>query len=69
VYAFNRRFLKSIDDPFWEAVSLGFCGAIFVYVISTVYVDSWIYYPLPFTFWALAAAIYRIGVLRGILRV
>lgn len=69
VYGFNRRFLKSIQDPFWEAVSLGFGGAIFVYVISTVYVDSWIYYPLPFTFWALAAAIYRIGILRGILRV
>lgn len=63
----SAAFSKKIDDPFWEAVSLGFCGAIFIYVIATLYVDSWIYYPLPFTFWALAAAIYRAGVLQGIL--
>ena len=68
VYGFNRRFLKSIEDPFWEAISLGFSGVIFIYIISTVYVDSWIYYPLPFTFWALAAAIYRVGALRGFFR-
>ncbi|MFH1862234.1 MAG: hypothetical protein ABH878_05415 [bacterium] len=67
VYRFCRRFLKYIDDPFWEAVALGFCGTIFVFVISTFYIDSWIYYPLPFTFWALAAAIYRVGIIRGIL--
>lgn len=64
-YGFTRRFMKQVDDPFWEAVSLGFCGAILIYIISTVYVDSWIYYPLPFTFWALAAAIYRVGVIKG----
>jgi hypothetical protein len=69
VYRFTRRFLREIDDPFWEAIALGFCGATFIYVISTFYIDSWIFYPLPFTFWALAAAIYRVGVLRGILRV
>lgn len=66
VYRFTRRFLHQIKDPFWEAIALGFCGAIFIYVISTIYVDSWVYYPLPFTFWALAAAIYRVGILRGI---
>ncbi len=69
VYRFTRSFLRQIDDPFWESIALGFCGVIIIYVISTVYIDSWVYYPLPFTFWALAAAIYRIGVLRGILRV
>jgi hypothetical protein len=66
VYRFTRHFMKQIADPFWEAVSLGFCGAIVIYVISTVYVDSWIYYPIPLTFWALAAAIYRVGIIRGV---
>jgi hypothetical protein len=65
VYGFTRRFMKQVDDPFWEAVSLGFCGAIIIYIVSTVYVDSWIFYPLPFTFWAIAAAIYRVGVIKG----
>jgi hypothetical protein len=69
VYRFTRRFLREIDDPFWESIALGFCGSIFIYVISTVYVDSWIFYPLPFTFWAIAAAIYRVGVIRDILSV
>ena len=68
VYRFTRVFLRRIKDPFWESVALGFCGMTFVYVISTVYNDSWVYYPLPFTFWAVAAAIYRIGVLRGIFK-
>jgi hypothetical protein len=69
VYRFTRRLLKTIDDPFWESIALGFCGSIFIYVISTVYVDSWIFYPLPFTFWAIAAALYRVGVIRGVLSV
>jgi hypothetical protein len=66
IYRAVRRFLKQIDDPFWEAISLGFCGLTIVYIVSIVYVDSWIYYPLPFTFWALAAAIYRVGIIKGI---
>lgn len=65
VYRFNRRFLRLAQDPFWESVSLGFCGAIVIYAISTVYVDSWIFYPLPFTFWALAAALYRVHLLQS----
>lgn len=69
VYRFNRLFLSRIDDPFWESVSLGFSGVVFIYVLSTFYVDSWIYYPLPFTFWAVAGAIYRVGVIRGIMTV
>ncbi len=69
VYRFVRRFLILIDDKFWESVALGFCGSTFIYVISTFYIDSWIYYPLPFTFWVLAAAIYRMGVIRGIFTV
>jgi hypothetical protein len=67
VYRFVRRFLRQIDDPFWEAISLGFCGVTIVYIIATLYVDAWIYFPLPFTYWALAAAIYRIGIIKGIL--
>jgi hypothetical protein len=66
VYTFTRKFIKEINEPFWEAVGLGFCGAIVIYVISTVYVDSWIYYPIPLTFWALAAALYRVGIIRGV---
>ncbi|MBU0518775.1 hypothetical protein KJ564_07540 [bacterium] len=69
VYRFTRRFLKEIDDPFWESIALGFQGTIFIYVISTFYIDSWVFFPLPFAFWAMAAAIYRIGVLKEILRV
>jgi len=69
VYRFTRKFLKEIDDPFWESIALGFQGTIFIFVISTFYIDSWVYYPLPFAFWAIAAAIYRVGVLRGILTV
>ena len=66
IYRYTRHFLRKIDDPFWESIALGFCGMTFIYVISTLYDNSWIYYPLPFTFWAVAASIYRVGVLRGI---
>ncbi|MCX6639763.1 MAG: hypothetical protein NTW14_04690 [bacterium] len=69
VYRFTRRFLKRIDDPFWEAVALGFSGVTFIFIISTVYIDSWIFYPLPFTYWGIAAAIYRVGAIRGILTI
>lgn len=69
VYRFNRRFLKRIDDPFWESISLGFCGVTFIYIVSTIYTSSLVVYPLSFTYWALAAAIYRAGVIRGILTV
>ena len=66
MYRFNRRFLKKIDDPFWESISLGFCGLTFIFIISSIYVDAWIYYPLSFTYWGMAAALYRVGVIRGI---
>lgn len=66
VYRLNRRFLKKIDDSFWESISLGFCGLTFIFIISSIYVDSWIYYPVSFTYWAMAAALYRVGIIRGI---
>lgn len=65
IYRVGRKFLKQIDDPYWEAVAMGFSGMAFIFVISTFYTNSWIYYPLPFTFWAFAAAIYRVGILKG----
>jgi hypothetical protein len=67
LYRINRRFLKATNDPFWEAVSLGYCGVVFIYVTAIFYIDAWITYPLPFTFWCLTAALYRMGVIRGMI--
>ncbi|RJP79159.1 MAG: hypothetical protein C4524_05790 [Candidatus Zixiibacteriota bacterium] len=64
----SRKLLKVIDDPFWEAIALGFGGMVFVYIISSLYVSSWIHYAETFAFWAVAAALYRVGQLKGIFR-
>ncbi len=66
IYIFNRRFLRQIQDPFWEAISLGFCGTVFVYAASTFYLDSWVHYSLSFVFWGIAAVLFRVGQIRGI---
>ena len=63
VYRMNSRFYWKIEYSFWRAISFGFRGAIFVYVLSNTYTDI-THDLLGFTFWFLASSIYSVAALR-----
>jgi hypothetical protein len=47
-------------DPFWRAINLGFIGALFVFVVCTIYYRVWFLEAGAYVFWGLAAVIHTL---------
>ena len=62
VYKINELFfLNQTKDKYWKAISFGFTGIIFVFVIGTIYTSVWYKDIIGFCFWFFSAAIFSVG--------
>jgi hypothetical protein len=61
IFRRNLKFAKRSDtDPFWRGISLGFNGAWFIFVASSVYYRVWFWEAGAYVFWGLAAVLYTL---------
>jgi hypothetical protein len=61
LYRINSRLFKRTDNAYWKALSLGFSGMLFVYIVGLVYYPVLVEDQTAFFFWFLAAAICSVG--------
>jgi len=62
VYKINELFfLNQTKDKYWKAISFGFTGIIFIFVIGTIYTSVWYKDIIGFCFWFFSAAIFSVG--------
>lgn len=66
VYLMNRNFFRRTSSDYWKAISFGYNGIIFLFVMSTIYVDIFYAGATAFLFWSFAGTIYAIGRRRGL---
>ena len=57
LYRVNSRLFRRTDNAYWKALSLGFSGMLFVYIVGLVYYPVLVEDQTAFFFWFLAAAI------------
>lgn len=68
VYRMNQVLFKKVNDTYWKAVSFGFSGIIFLYVLASIYIPLLYWNASAFLFWTLAGTAFTIGRKRGIFR-
>lgn len=57
VWRANRNFYHQAEDPFWKAISVGYNGVLFTYLVGCLYNPVWYYDILAFSFWFISAAL------------
>ncbi len=57
VWRMNRRFYHETKNKFWKAISVGYNGLLFVYIVGCFYNPVWYYDILSFTFWFVTAGL------------
>lgn len=66
VYRMNQVLFKKVNDTYWKAVSFGFSGIIFLYVVASIYIPLLYWNASAFVFWTLAGTAFTIGRKKGI---
>lgn len=57
LWRINRRLYHQTQQKFWKAISVGFNGILFVYIVGSFYNPVWYYDVLSFSFWFIMAGI------------
>ena len=57
LWRINRRFYHQTQSQFWKAISVGYNGVLFVYIVGSFYNPVWYYDILSFTFWFITAGL------------
>lgn len=68
VYRMNQVLFKKVNDNYWKAISFGFSGIIFLYVVASIYIPLLYWNASAFLFWTLAGTVFTIGRKEGIFR-
>jgi hypothetical protein len=68
-FKMNRTFFKKIRSSFWQSISLGYYGVIFLHFAGAFYHGIWLSEYSSFPFWFFSGIIFAIGTREGFWRV
>jgi len=57
LWRLSRHLYFKTKSQFWKAISVGYSGVLFVYIVGCLYNPVWFYDVLSFTFWFISAAL------------
>ncbi len=69
LFKVNQRFFNETDHRYWKAISFGFKGICFAYLMGFFYAKVFRLDVLAFIFWFFAAAIFCLGRQREVIQV